>query len=91
MAVAGLYFSGQADDLFVFLAKKYYKAEAKTEEKALEKAGTEQAEGFLKDRLKKNPMMGEDELNQVQSGLGGEAAREGLAGVSGKLGGLGKL
>jgi hypothetical protein len=43
------------------------------------------------DRLKKNPMMGEDELNQVQSGLGSEAAREGLAGVSSKLGGLGKL
>jgi hypothetical protein len=43
------------------------------------------------DRLKKNPMMGEDELNQVQSGLGGEAVQEGLAGVSGKLGGLGKL
>ena len=43
------------------------------------------------DRLKKNPMMGEDELNQVKSGLGGEAAQEGLAGVSSKLGGLGKL
>lgn len=43
------------------------------------------------DRLKKNPMMGEDELNQVQTGLGSEAAREGLAGISGKLGGLGKL
>jgi hypothetical protein len=48
MAVAGLYFSGQADDLFVYFAKKYYKAEAKTEEKALEKAGTDKAEGFLK-------------------------------------------
>lgn len=48
MAVAGLYFSGQADDLLVYLAKKYYKAEAKAEEKALEKAGTEKAESFLK-------------------------------------------
>jgi hypothetical protein len=47
-AIAGLYFSGQADDLFVYLAKKYYKAEAKAEEKALEKAGTEKAETFLK-------------------------------------------
>ena len=51
MAVAGLYFSGQADDLFVYLAKKYYKAEAKAEEKALEKAGTDKAESFLKGRL----------------------------------------
>jgi hypothetical protein len=48
MAVAGLYFSGQADDLFVYFAKKYYKAEAKAEEKVLEKAGTDKAEGFLK-------------------------------------------
>jgi hypothetical protein len=48
MAVAGLYFSGQADDLFAYFAKKYYKAEAKAEEKALEKAGTEKVEGFLK-------------------------------------------
>lgn len=48
IAVAGLYFSGQADDLFVYLAKKYYKTEAKAEEKALEKAGTEKAEAFLK-------------------------------------------
>jgi hypothetical protein len=48
MAVAGLYFSGQADDLFVYFTKKFYKAEAKAEEKALEKAGTDKAEGFLK-------------------------------------------
>jgi hypothetical protein len=43
------------------------------------------------DQLKKNPVMGEDELEQVSGGLGKEAASEGLAGVSGKLGGLGKL
>jgi hypothetical protein len=48
MAIVGLYFSGQADDLFVYLAKKYYKAEAKAEEKALGKAGTDKAEAFLK-------------------------------------------
>jgi hypothetical protein len=48
MAVAGLYFSGQADDLFAYFAKKYYKAEAKAEEKVLEKAGTDKAEGLLK-------------------------------------------
>jgi hypothetical protein len=48
MAVAGLYFSGQADDLFAYFAKKYYKAEAKAEEKALEKVGVDKAEGLLK-------------------------------------------
>lgn len=114
VAVAGLYVSGQADDLFVYLAKKYYKAEAKAEANALEQVGEGKAEGFLKgnacpflylaassggtnrtlshtDQLKKNPVMGESELNQVQQGLGGEAVREGLGGVSGKLGGLGKF
>jgi hypothetical protein len=39
----------------VYLAKKYFRAEAKAEEKALEKAGTEQAEGFLKGRSKTSP------------------------------------
>ena len=43
----------------------------------------------LTDQLKKNPMMGEDELENVSSGLGKEASAQGLAGVSGKLGGLG--
>ncbi len=35
--------------------------------------------------------MGEDELEQVSPGLGGEAVQDGLADVSGKLGGLGKF
>jgi hypothetical protein len=35
--------------------------------------------------------MGEEELESVSSGLGKEAVSEGLSGVSGKLGGLGKL
>ena len=39
---------------------------------------------FRKDRLKKNPMVSNDELNEVSSGLGDEAARD-----FGK-GGLGK-
>lgn len=34
------------------------------------------------DSLKKNPVMGKDELDQVAPGLGKEAAKEGLAGVS---------
>jgi nucleoid-associated protein YgaU len=116
VAVAALYFSGQADDLFVTLAKKYYKAEAKAEAKAFEKAEGDQAKSFFKseflpnvskrvdscsrrqladtgptDQLKKNPVMGEGELDQVAPGLGAEAAQEGLGGVSDKLGGLGKL
>jgi hypothetical protein len=43
------------------------------------------------DQLKKNPVMGEGELEQVQKGLGAEASAQGLGGVSEKLGGLGKL
>ena len=51
------------------------------------------------DQLKKNPVMGEDELEQVSGGLGKEAVSEGLGTTSknlgsmgGKLaGGLGKL
>jgi hypothetical protein len=43
------------------------------------------------DSLKKNPVMGESELEQVSGGLGKEAVSDGVAGVSEKLGGLGKL
>ena len=39
--------SGYKDDVYRFIAEKYFKAEAKAEEKALEKAGSEKAEGFL--------------------------------------------
>ena len=35
--------------------------------------------------------MGQGELDNVAGGLGKEAAQQGLGGVSGKLGGLGKL
>lgn len=40
------------------------------------------------DSLKKNPLMGEDELEQVAPGLGSEAAQQGLGGVSDKYGRL---
>lgn len=43
------------------------------------------------DSLKKNPVMGEGELDNVAGGLGKEAAQQGLGGVSSKLGGLGKF
>lgn len=35
--------------------------------------------------------MGENELEQVTPGLGNEAVQDGLAGVSDRLGGLGKF
>ncbi|CAF9928031.1 hypothetical protein IMSHALPRED_007360 [Imshaugia aleurites] len=76
-AVAGgVYMSGAADDVIKFVMEKYFKAEAKGEEKLLEKSGEGAAEGFLKDRLKKNPVVSNDELNQISSGLGDEAAKE---------------
>ena len=43
----GVYMSGQADGLIRFVMEKYFKAEATAEEKALEKTGETQAEGFL--------------------------------------------
>ena len=43
----GIYMTGKGDDVIKFVMEKYFKAEAKAEEKALEKAGATQAEGFL--------------------------------------------
>ena len=47
MIAGGIYMSGYADDVRNFLMEKFFKAEAKAEEKALEKAGATKAEGFL--------------------------------------------
>lgn len=91
VAAAGIYFAGYADDVGRWAAKKYYVGKAKAEVEAMGKLGGDAAQGFLKDSLKKNPVMGEAELDQVAPGLGGEAVQDGLAGVSGKLGGLGKF
>ena len=66
IAVAGLYVSGQADDLFVYFAKKYYKAEAKAEEKVLEKAGMDKAEGLLKG-MSLPPRLGMNGLSMFES------------------------
>lgn len=77
LIVAGyFYFTGQADDVIQWIAEKYFKAEAKAEEKALEKAGETKAEGFLKERLKKNPVVSNEQLNEISGGLGDEAAKE---------------
>ena len=45
--LTGLYVSGAANDLFDYVAVKFFKAKAKAEEKALEQAGEGKAEGFL--------------------------------------------
>ncbi|KAK5456938.1 hypothetical protein LTS15_004718 [Exophiala xenobiotica] len=85
--VAGtIYFTGYADDVAEWWAKRYYKAKAIAEVKVLENVGSEKVEGMMKDSLKKNPIMGEDELENISGGLGKEAAQQGLGGVSDKLG-----
>ena len=44
---AGIYFSGASDDVVQWMAERFFKAKAKAEEKALEHAGAEKAQGFL--------------------------------------------
>ena len=52
VAVAGgIYVTGAGDDVVKYVMEKYFKAEAKAEEKALEKAGATKAEGFLYDQF----------------------------------------
>ena len=47
-AIAGaVYMSGAADDVVRPIMERYFKAEAKAEEKLLEKSGETYAEGFL--------------------------------------------
>ena len=103
--LAAVYYSGYADDILMAMAKKFYEGKAQAEAMALGKVGNEKAQAFLKgmytvpvqmlgtdrrlDQLKKNPVMGKDELEKVSGGLGDEAVSEGLGGVSSKLGGLG--
>ncbi|KIX00685.1 uncharacterized protein Z518_09750 [Rhinocladiella mackenziei CBS 650.93] len=89
--VGTIWFAGYTDDLAEWWAKRYYKAKALAEAKGLQNAGSEKVERVMKDSLKKNPVMGEDELEQVSGGLGKEAVSEGPGGVDGKLDGLGKL
>ncbi|MCJ1311853.1 hypothetical protein MMC25_005526 [Agyrium rufum] len=75
--VGGLLFvTGAYKDVVEYVGERYFKAKAKAEEKALEHAGETEAEGFLKDQLKKNPVVSNDELNAVSGGLGDEAAKE---------------
>lgn len=91
LIAATVYFAGYADDVAEWWAKRYYEGKAVAEVKILEGVGEGKVEGALKNSLKKNPLMGEDELEQVSGGFGKEAVSEGFGGVSGKLGGLGKF
>ncbi len=46
--VTAVYLSGAGDEVTEWIAKKYFRAAAKAEEKALEKAGSDKAQSFLK-------------------------------------------
>ena len=46
--LAGIYFSGYADDYIEFFMEKFFKAKAKAEMTAMETAGEGQAQDFLK-------------------------------------------
>ena len=67
------------------MAEKFFKAEAKAEIVGLEKTGSKEAEGYLKDKLKGNPAadLGEGELDDIAKG-------KGVGDKLGKIGG-GKL
>ncbi|EXJ88830.1 hypothetical protein A1O3_01894 [Capronia epimyces CBS 606.96] len=91
ITAATIYFAGYADDVTEWIAKRYYKGKAIAEVKVLENTGSEKLQSMAKDSLKRNPVLGEGELDQVSGGLGKEAVSDGLGDVSGKLGGLGKF
>lgn len=46
-AIVGVYMSPVGEDVITWVMEEFFKAEAKAEEKALEKASKTQAEGFL--------------------------------------------
>ncbi|KAJ9603859.1 hypothetical protein H2200_011380 [Cladophialophora chaetospira] len=79
---ASIYFSGYGDDVAEWFGKRYYKAKAIAEVKVMENVGEERVQSELKDSLKKNPLMGEGELEQVSGGLGKEASQQGLGSVN---------
>lgn len=86
-AIIAAFFLTDADNgMKQWAAERFFKAKAKAEKKALQQAGSEKMQGFLKDQLKKNPVVSNEELNDIQGGLGDEAEAE----FSGK-GGLGAM
>ncbi|KAI9735961.1 MAG: hypothetical protein M1834_001427 [Cirrosporium novae-zelandiae] len=62
---AFLYVSGAGEDLFNYCAKYYLKVKAKAQQEALEHAGEEKTRGYLKSQLKGNPLVGEDEVEEI--------------------------
>ncbi|MCJ1471499.1 hypothetical protein MMC13_000138 [Lambiella insularis] len=89
LACAALFMTDAGKDLMEYAGERFFKYKAKAEEKALEKAGSDEVQGFLKNQLKKNPMVSNDELNEIQSGLGDQAMKE-FGGI-GKKGALGAM
>ncbi|KAL8711398.1 MAG: hypothetical protein Q9225_007134 [Loekoesia sp. 1 TL-2023] len=84
---AAVYMTDAGNDMVQWMAERFFKAKAKAEEKALEHAGAEKAQDFLKDQLKKNPVMSNEELDQIYGGLGEEAKEcEGKGGLGAMLG-----
>ncbi|MCJ1391234.1 hypothetical protein MMC18_004096 [Xylographa bjoerkii] len=86
-AAIAVYTTDAGKDLMEWAGERFFKYKAKAEEKALEQAGEGQAREFLKDQLKKNPVMSTDELNSIQGGLGDEAMKQ----FGGGKGGLGAM
>jgi len=62
---AAVYLTDTGSDMMQWAAERFFRAKAKAEEKALEKAGSEKMQGFLKDQLKKNPVVSSEELNDI--------------------------
>ncbi|MCJ1405551.1 hypothetical protein MMC11_008779 [Xylographa trunciseda] len=86
-AAVAVYMTDAGTDVMEWAGERFFKYKAKAEEKALEQAGEGQAREFLKDQLKKNPVVSTDELNSISGGLGDEAMKQ----FGGGKGGLGAM
>jgi hypothetical protein len=51
LVLAGIYYSGYADDILEAMAKKYYSAKAQAEAMALANTGSEKVQGVLKGEI----------------------------------------
>ncbi|EHY58751.1 hypothetical protein HRR83_007476 [Exophiala dermatitidis] len=97
LAAAGLYFAGYADDVGEWFAKRYYKGKGIAQAKVLEHSGSEKLQSMARDSLKKNPVMGEEDVGhvgQVGGGLGRDTANtvnDGVGNASQRISGLTNL
>ena len=55
VAIGGLYFSGYADDIMVYYAKKFYEGKAKAEMLAMQNLGEGKAKDLIKGKLLETP------------------------------------